>query len=373
MKLVAIEKALKELANGKSIILTDHSDPGVKGCFVASAKNSGAETINQMIFYGRGLIELAMPKEQFTRLDLPIDNTQETGMKISIDASEGISAGISASDRNHTVKTASALDAQPTDIVSPGHIFPVDVDEGGCLVRPLFADAACDLVRLAKQGDSAVICDILTEQGEHAGDKELVELAKELDLVICSIHDLVEYRFTNEPLVERINIVDLPTEYGNFRLHVYKARFDSSRGVDLALTFGKDTFTEDDIPLVRVHSEWSIANIVNRLSFEEGSFLNKAMKKVSESGGVGAIIFLRNTPEQHANSLFSDDKKPTDIWLEDGKLKTLAPMGNKMSYGFGAQILRDLGVKKMNILSNKDATFRGIDKFGLEILEQIPF
>ena len=372
MKLVAIEKALKELENGKSIILTDHSD-AVKGCFVTSAKNSGAETINQMIFYRRGLIELAMPKEQFIRLDLPLDNTQETGMKISIDASEGISAGISAADRNATIKAASDANAQPIDIVSPGHIFPVDVDEGGCLVRPLFADAACDLVRLAGQGDSAVICDILNEQGEHAGTDELLELARELDLAICSIHDLVEYRFTNEPLVERINIVDLPTEYGNFRLHVYKARFDSSRGVDLALTFGKDTFNKDDIPLVRVHSEWSIANIVNRLSFKEGSFLNKAMQKVSESGGVGAIIFLRNTPEQHANSLFSDEKKPTDIWLEDGHLKTLAPMGNKMSYGFGAQILRDLGVKKMKILSNKGTHFQGIDKFGLEILEQIPF
>lgn len=372
MKLVAIEKALKELENGKSIILTDHSD-GVKGCFVTAADNSTSETINQMIFYGRGLVELAMTKEQFIQLDLPLDYTQETGMQLSINAAHGIGAGISAADRNFTIKTATSSEARVEDLVRPGHVFPIDVAEGGCLVRPLFADAACDLVRLSEQGSNAVYCEILNEKGEHAGTKELVELAGELDLPICSIHDLVEYRFSNEPLVERINIVDLPTEYGKFRLHVYKARFASSRGIDLALTFGKDTFSEDDIPLVRVHSEWSIANIVNRLSFEEGSFLNKAMKKVSESGGVGAIIFLRNTPEQHANSLFNNKKKPTDIWQEDGKLKTLSPMGNKMSYGFGAQILRDLGVKKMNILSNKGATFRGIDKYGLEILEQIPF
>jgi len=372
MNFVAIENALKDLENGKSIILTEHSD-GVKGCFVTAAKNSSSDVINQMIFYGRGLVQLAMPKEQFTRLDLPLNNFHETGMQLSIDASNGIGAGISAADRDHTIHSASSTEASPEDVVSPGHVYPVDVEEGGCLVRPLFAEAACDLVRLADQGESAVICDILNEKGEHAGTEGLLKLAKELDLSISSMNDLVEYRFTNEPLVERINIVDLPTEYGKFRLHVYKARFDSSRGIDLALTFGKDTFSDEDVPLVRVHSEWSIANIVNRLSFEEGSFLNKAMQKVSESGGVGAIIFLRNTPEQHANSLFSHEKKPTDIWIEDGRIKTLSPMGNKMSYGFGAQILRDLGVKKMNILSNKGTTFRGIDKYGLEILEQIPF
>ena len=372
MKLAAIEKALKELKNGKSIILTDHSD-GVKGCFVTSADNSEAEKINEMIFYGRSPIQLAMSRDQFARLDLPLEEVQEGQGRLSINSSHGISSGMSAVDRNFTIKSASNSEAQPKDIISPGHIFPVDVVEGGCLVKPMFAESACDMVRLAKQGDSAVVCDILNESGEHANSEQLETMASELDLLICSIHDLIEYRFRNEPLVERINIVDLPTEYGNFRLHVYKARFDSSRGIDLALTFGKDTFLEDDIPLVRVHSEWSIANIVNRLSFKEGSYLNRAMQKVSENGGAGAIIFLRNTPEQHTNSLFNHEEKPTDIWIEDGRLKTLSPMGNNMSYGFGAQILRDLGVKKMNILTNKGATFKGIDKYGLEILEQIPF
>ena len=372
MKLVAIEKALKELKNGKSVILTDHSDE-VRGCFVTSAENSDSDMINEMIFYGRSPIQLAMSREQFTRLDLPLDEVQHENSQISINSSNGIGSGMSAIDRNFTIKTAASAEAQPKDIVSPGHIFPVDVVEGGCLVKPMFAEAASDLVRLAKQGESAVVCKILNETGVHADSKQLQTMAEELGLAICSIHDLIEYRFRHEPLVERINIVDLPTEYGKFRLHVYKAMFDSSRGIDLALTFGKDTFSDEDIPLVRVHSEWSIANIVNRLSFEEGSYLNRAMKKVSESGGPGAIIFLRNTPEQHTNSLFNHEKKPTDIWIENGRLKTLSPMGNNMSYGFGAQILRDLGVKKMNILSNKGATFKGIDKYGLEILDQIPF
>lgn len=371
MKLATIEKALKELKNGKSVILTDHSD-GVKGCFVTAADNSEAEKINEMIFYGRSPIQLAMSRDQFTRLDLPVESSEENG-RLTINSSHGIGSGMSAVDRNFTIKTASNSEAAPKDISSPGHIFPVDVAEGGCLVKPMFAESACDMVRLAKQGDSAVVCDILNESGEHANSEQLETMASELGLLICSIHDLIEYRFRNEPLVERINIVDLPTEYGNFRLHVYKARFDSSRGIDLALTFGKDTFLDDDIPLVRVHSEWSIANIVNRLSFKEGSYLNRAMKKVSENGGPGAIIFLRNTPEQHTNSLFNHEQKPTDIWKENGHLKTLSPMGNNMSYGFGAQILRDLGVKKMNILTNKGATFKGIDKYGLEILEQIPF
>lgn len=372
MKLTEIDKAINELKNGKTVILTDHSD-GVKGCFVIAAGKTEAEVINQMIFYGRSPIQLAMSKEQFGRLDLPTEETEDDSRHVTINASHGIGSGMSAADRSFTIKTAANLDAQPKDIVSPGLIVPVDVVEGGCLVKPMFAESACDLVRLAEQGDSAVVCDILNEKGEHADSDQLTIMAEELGLSICSIHDLIEYRFRNEPLVERINIVDLPTEYGKFRLHVYKARFDTSRGIDLALTFGKDVFTDEDVPLVRVHSEWSIANIVNRLSFEEGSFLNKAMKKVSESGTVGAIIFLRNTPEQHTNSLFNHQKKPTDIWIENGHLKTLSPMGNNMSYGFGAQILRDLGVKKMNILSNKGTTFKGIDKYGLEILEQIPF
>jgi len=368
MKLVSIDKTLSDLQSGKMIVLTDHSAPGTRGCFVMAATKSTADKINKMIFYGRGLISMPMTREHLHQLGLPVETSG-----ISIDARRGISAGISPDDRNHTVQVASFADAKPGDIVTPGHIYPVEAEDGGCLVRPLFADAAKDLIRLAELGETAVICDILNEQGSFADEADLEKLAAELELNICSIHDLVEYRFVREPLVERINTVDMPTEYGNFRLHVYKARFDHSRGIDLALTFGCDTFSEDAVPLVRVHSEWSIANIVNRLSFDEGSFLNRAMKAVSESGGVGAIVFLRNTPEQHTNSLFHSEKKPTDIWLEQGRLKTLCPMGAKLSYGFGAQILRDLGVCKMNILTNKETHFAGIDKYGLEILEQIPF
>ena len=373
MKLASIDKALKEIKSGKMIILSDHSDPGVRGCFVSPAVNSSAEQVNQMIFYGRGLISLAMPRDWFAKVDLPVNFDGSREVQTSIDASHGVSTGMSASDRSFTIKTAASCDVHPSDLKTPGYVYPVDVVDGGCLVRPMPADAASDLVRLAGFSQSAVFCDILNERGEYAAGDELTKLAEELGVSICSIHDLVEYRFINEPLVERLNSVDLPTEYGDFRLHVYKAMFDSSRGVDLALTFGKDTFDENDEPLVRVHSEWSIANIVNKLSLKEGSYLNKAMQTVSGSGKPGVIIFLRNTPEQHTNSLFTQSKKPTDIWQEDGQLKTLSPMGNNMSYGFGAQILRDLGVKKMKLLSNKGATFRGIDKYGLEILEQIPF
>lgn len=366
MKLTQIEKAIEDLKNGQMVILTKSGDEGTHGCFVIAPEYSNPEMINKMIFYGRSQISLVMLRNNFKHLNFPLDN------EFSIDAATGIKAGLSAVDRNQTIKTACSSSAKSADLVSPGHIYPILAKEGGCLVRPLLADASYDLIRLAELGSVAVICEIINDKGEYALDAELDSMALELGLNTCSISDLVEYRFIHEPLVERINTVDLPTEYGNFRLHVYKARFDSTRGVDLALTFGKNTFDDKDIPLVRVHSEWSIANIVNRLSYEEGSFLNKAMKKVSESES-GAIIFLRNTPEQHTNSLFSSAKKPTDIWQEKGRLKTLAPMGDMMSYGFGAQILRDLGVRRMKILSNKKNSFKGIDSYGLEILEQLPF
>ena len=372
MKNVTIKQSLEELTNGRLLILTDDSPGGRRGCFIMPAEDSTAEKINQMSFYGRGLISLAMPREKFYQLGLPLQE-EKSGVHISFDAAENIGAGISANDRNTTIKTACHPKAEPRDIKQPGHIFPVEAEDGGSLVRPLFADAAIDLVRLAGLGNCAVVCDILDSTGEFAGAETLNKLAEELNIKLCSIHDIVEYRFLREPLVERLNTVNLPTDYGDFRLHVYKARFDSSRGIDLALTCGKETFDADDIPLVRVHSEWSIANIVNRLSFEEGSYLNRAMKKLADSKEPGVIVFLRNTPEMHTNSLFKHEEKPTDIWIEKGRLTTLSPMGRSMSYGFGAQILRDLGVRKMKILSNKGKSFQGIDKYGLKIVEQIPF
>jgi 3,4-dihydroxy 2-butanone 4-phosphate synthase / GTP cyclohydrolase II len=369
MSFASIEAVLQDLATGRLAILVDTSGSGHRASFVMPASSSTPDKINQMIFYGRGLISLAMTRRRFRQLDLPLDANSQ----ISIDAVKEVTAGISALDRSHTIKVAGAVDATPEDIKTPGHVFPVEIEEGGCLVRPALADAAYDLIRLSMNEETAVFCEILNEKGEYISISQLDRLASELGIKCCSLYDLVEYRFLKEPLIENINTVDLPTEYGNFRLHVYKSRFDKSRGVDLALTFGKDRFDDDDVPLVRVHSEWSIANIVNRLSDPEGSYLNKAMKRVSDSGGVGAIVFLRNTPEQHTNSLFTQDKKPTDIWSENGRLKTLAPMGRNMSYGFGAQILRDLGIRSMSLLTNSDASFTGLDKYGLNIVEQVPF
>ena len=367
--MISTEAAISHLKEGKMVILTDGSDSDKRGCFVLPADFSTPDHINKMIFYGRGLISLVMNRNKFQELDLPLDSTD----KVSFDAVEVMGSGISALDRSTTIKIANSLHAQPSDISRPGHIFPVEAEVGGTLVRPTLKDAAYDLIRLGGIGQCAVVCDILNQEGDYATESDLTNLSQELSLSCCSVQEMVEYRFQNEPLVENINTVDMPTEYGKFRLHVYKSRFDKSRGIDLALTYGTDTFKEDDLPLVRVHSEWSIANIVNRLSNDQGSYLNMAMKAVADSGDVGAIVFLRNTPEQHTNSLFHQEKRPTDIWSENGRLRTLSPMGKSMSYGFGAQILRDLGVRKMRLLANKDITLTGLDKYGLEIVEQVRF
>ncbi len=372
MKLVTIEKALGELKKGSPVILTDHTE-NVKGCLVVSAAKCTPAVIEKFLKFGSQKIEITISKESYLNLDFSPAESFNGDKQISVNADFGTATGNTPAEINLTIKTFTHKNIQPNDFVSPGFVYPVDVLDGGCLVKPVFPESAADLSRLAGDENCAVFTHILNSSGDFANEYEITKIAGELGICICSIHDLVEYRFVHEPLVERINSVNLPTEYGDFRLHVYTASFDPSRGVDLALTFGRDTFLPDDVPLVRVHSEWSIANIVNRLSFEDGSFLNRAMKKVSESGQVGAIIFLRNTPEQHTNSLFAQQKKPTDIWFENGYLKTLSPMGSSMSYGFGAQILRDLGVKKMKILTHKENSFKGIDKYGLEILEQIPF
>ncbi|MBF0197034.1 MAG: 3,4-dihydroxy-2-butanone-4-phosphate synthase [Planctomycetes bacterium] len=371
-----IAQAIEDIRLGKPIILVDDDDRENEGDMVFAASKCTPELINMMMSYGRGLICQPMTAADTMRLKLPqqvISNEAhlQTAFTISIDATHGIGTGISATDRCTTVRAACANDAKSDDLVRPGHIFPLEAKEGGCLVRPGHTEASVDLVKLAGLGTQAVICEIMDNQGEASKLPELLDLAETLGIGVYTIHDLVNYRLRTEAWINKVETVNLPTEYGVFKLHIYQSGSDDNNESYLVLTHSEEKFSSE-IPLVRVHAEWSLSNIINRLSHNEGSRLNLAMKNISESG-CGALLFLRHIPAPHLDSPFTTKAYPPDIWEEEGALKTIGFDDFSGGYGLGAQILRDLGVRKMNILSNNDSSFKGISAFDLEINQRIPF
>jgi GTP cyclohydrolase II len=246
--------------------------------------------------------------------------------------------------------------ASENHLAELGQMASQEINEGACLISALIPAAIADLCRLASGIPKGIA----------------VQVEKNPGFPASSMAEVIEHRLRHESLVSRINSVNMPTAYGNFRLQVYSSHFDPARGIDLALTSGGDSFTADQVVTVRVHSEWSVANIVNRLAHEEGSSLNRAMERIASSGEPGVIIFLRNTPEQAAHSaLFRHGKRPCDLWIENGKIRTLAP--EHMSFGIGAQILRDLGVRKMKLLNNAPVDASRLACYGLELIAQEAF
>ena len=353
------ERVLDKLKLGHRVIVAD--DDKYYLVFAAAACTSAYVTF--MMNDCRGQVQIALKKSSplnavLNRQTFELNNTLKTG--------------INANDRCHCILKMIDEQVQAGDFVSPGFLKVNWISHGAALVKPGIAEAAYDLARLSEHSEGSVFCQLLDEEANGLSEEQVKCFASDNDLAITDLNDVIEYRLNKEPLVEALNIVNMPTDYGDFRLHVYNVIYDPARGIDLVLTCGKDKFDEDETVLVRVHSEWSIGNIVNRLKNKEGSSLNRAMKQVADEGS-GIIVFLRNTPEQAANSgLFSNSKRPTDIWMENGEIKTLRPKDG-MAYGLGAQILRDLGVRKMRLMSNSPSSFIGINNYGLEIVEQVKY
>ena len=363
------------------IILADDATRENEGDLVFAAEKSTAELVNMMSSDGRGLICMPMTRAWTQRLKLPqqVFNNEahlKTAFTVSIDAARGITTGISASDRCQTILAACHEKAQPQDLVRPGHIFPLEARDGGCLVRPGHTEAAVDLARLAGLKPCAVICEILDKKGEPERLPGLLRLGRKLGIGVYTIRDLVEVQLRREPLVQRVSSVSLPTLYGHFHLHVYQSLLprpedQTDHDIHLALTHGKKRFNAKDEPLVRVHAEWSIDGILRRLSRPEGSRLNQAMRLISEQGN-GAIVLLRQTPPLSSASLLKPPARPADIWTEKGRLKSWGMTDPNMSIGLGAQILRDLGIRRMRLLSNSNSNFNGIGQFDLHIVSRQP-
>ncbi|MBN2457341.1 MAG: bifunctional 3,4-dihydroxy-2-butanone-4-phosphate synthase/GTP cyclohydrolase II [Sedimentisphaerales bacterium] len=378
-----IEDVLEDLRQGRMIVLVDDQDRENEGDLLCAAEKVTRQIINFMAKYGRGLICLPLTGEKCDSLALypqTVDNTARfgTAFTVSIDAANGITTGISAADRAHTVQAVIAKDAKPADLARPGHIFPLRARDGGVLVRAGQTEGAVDLARLAGLKPAGVICEIMNEDGTMARVPQLLKFCQRHKIKITSIAKLIEYRLQRETQIKRLESVNLPTDYGQFKLIGYKSI--TSPEPHLALCKGsvgeldeKGTAMEHDEPvLIRVHSECMTGDLFHSQRCECGYQLITAMKMIEEAGK-GALIYLRQEGRGIGltNKLKAYKLQEQGLDTVDANLK-LGFMVDKRDYGIGAQICRDLGLRKIRILTNNPKKISRLEVYGMEIIEQIP-
>jgi 3,4-dihydroxy 2-butanone 4-phosphate synthase/GTP cyclohydrolase II len=372
--LVGIEEALEEIKKGHMIILVDDEDRENEGDLFMAAEKVTPEHINFMTKYGRGLLCLSLTPEIIQRLKLPmmVSNNKSpfgTAFTVSIEAAKGVTTGISAHDRAVTILTAIDENATSQDIISPGHVFPLRARGGGVLVRAGQTEGSVDLARLAGFTPAGVICEVMNDDGTMARMPELIEMAEQHDLKICTIKDLIQYRMKTERLVRRGAETVLPTEFGgDFRLIVYENDVDKHNHVALL----KGEVDPNEPILVRVHSECLTGDVFGSKRCDCGIQLEKAMRMVEEEGK-GIILYMQQ--EGRGIGLLNKIKAYA---LQDQGCDTVEAnlrLGFKpdlRDYGLGAQMLADLGVRKMKLMTNNPTKIVGLEGYGLEVVEQIP-
>jgi 3,4-dihydroxy 2-butanone 4-phosphate synthase/GTP cyclohydrolase II len=354
--LTPIEDIIAELRAGRMVILVDEEDRENEGDLVMAAEHVTPEAINFMAKHGRGLICLTLTGERCQQLGLSmmVANNQTphgTAFTVSIEAAEGVTTGISAQDRARTIQAAVAKNAKPSDIIQPGHIFPLRAQDGGVLVRAGHTEAGCDLAGLAGLEPAAVICEILKEDGTMARLPDLMEYAREHGLKIGTIADLIHYRAANESLVSRLGERQIETAYGPFRLVVYRDKV--TRATHLALTRGE--IRPETETLVRVHEPVSLLDVLESAAVGHAYSVPQALGIIAEAG-VGVIVLLHRpeSADELARRALPADTPPP------------ARKFDLRNYGIGAQILRDLGVGKMRLLATP-RKMPAMDGFGLEV------
>jgi 3,4-dihydroxy 2-butanone 4-phosphate synthase/GTP cyclohydrolase II len=359
-----IDEILADISAGKMAVLMDDEDRENEGDLIMAAECVRAEDVNFMARYGRGLICLTLTRDRCQALRLPLmvsdtDSSHRTNFTLSIEAAEGVTTGISAHDRAHTVKTAVAPNARPEDLRQPGHIFPLMAQPGGVLTRAGHTEAGCDLARLAGFSAAAMIVEILNDDGTMARRPDLERFARAHNLKIGTIADLIRYRLKNESSVERIYDAPVDTEYGAFRLCCYEDHVN--KNVHVALVKGDLNSTLP--PLVRVHIKDFMRDVVGLHSEKLGWPLRAAIRRVAnEPSGVVVILRPEETPRDFMDNVRQLDAKPATIRNPGATVVR--------TYGIGAQILKDLGLKRMRVLS-APKQLQGLSAFDLEVTEYV--
>ncbi|CBL46125.1 Riboflavin biosynthesis bifunctional protein : GTP cyclohydrolase ii and 3,4-dihydroxy-2-butanone-4-phosphate synthase [gamma proteobacterium HdN1] len=370
MELNTIQELVDDLRQGKMVILMDDEDRENEGDIIMAASMVRPEDINFMAKYARGLICLTLTRERCEQLELPLMVTNNgaahgTNFTVSIEAAEGVTTGISAADRAHTVQVAVKRDAVPSDIVQPGHIFPLMAQPGGVLRRAGHTEAGCDLTRLAGFEPAAVIVEVMNEDGTMARRPDLEKFAQQHGIKIGTIADLIHYRTVNERTVEQVRKEVLPTRFGNFDLHVFNDLIEGQ--THLALVRGN--LQECDAPYVRVHVADPLRDLIGAIKDDaSGWSLEKAMRFMNQTDQPGVFLLLGDSFRQHdvedlLDSYFSGLQGPR-------RKASAKSSGMYRTIGTGAQILRQLGVTRMRLLSSP-LRFFAISGFNLEIVEYI--
>ena len=368
-----IEDALDDIRTGKIVIVVDDEDRENEGDFIMAAEKATAQAINFMARYGRGLICLPAMPDRLKELDLDMMVNTNTALHgtpftVSIDALYGVSTGISAQDRAETIRQFVDPQSRPENFGRPGHIFPLRAMPGGVLRRAGHTEAAVDLARLAELYPAGVLCEILNEDGTMARLPQLLDLAAQFDLNVVTIHDLIAYRRRSEKLVRCVERVDLPTRFGAFQLHLYESDVDDREHVALV----KGDLSHSTPVLVRMHSECLTVDALGSLRCDCETNLHSALEMIEQEGR-GALVYMR----QEGRGIGLRAKLHAYKLQEDGydTVEANLKLGFKMDerdYGIGAQILSDLGIRKVKLITNNPSKRVGLEAYGIEIVDRVP-